>query len=164
MIGSYRHTQKGILQPLLLAASVLFLAGALVKWSAGPWGPVLLAAAVVGAALSFAFGRLTIEDGGDRLLVRFGPLALFRREIPYREMAAVERTRSPLLAGWGIHWTRRGWLWNIGGFDCVRVVLGGGKGVLLGTDDPESLLGFLRARIGEGGTSSDSISGTPDFH
>ncbi len=154
MIGSYRHTQKGILQPFLLAASVLCLVGSLINWSAGPRGPVLLAVAVVVAALSFAFGRLAIEDGGDRLLVGFGPLSLLRREIPYREIAAVERTRSPLLAGWGIHWTRRGWLWNVGGRDCVRISRGGGKGMLLGTDDPEGLLGFLRDRIGKGGNPS----------
>lgn len=150
MTGSYHRTQKGCLRMLLPSASLLCLLGAAFH----PNWPFLLFIALAVAFLSFAFWSLTIEDGGDRLLVRFGPLALFRREIPYREIAAVERARAPILAGWGIHWTRRGWLWNIGGRDCVRISREGGGGILLGTDDPEGLLSFIRGRIGEGKNSS----------
>ncbi len=146
----YIHTQKGILHLFLLAAAAACLVGAWFNRSSPPYGVILLIAAAVVFLLSFAFTTLTIADGGDRLVVRFGPLTLFRKEIPYREIESVERTRSPLLAGLGIHWTPRGWLWNVGGLDCVRIVLAGGGGSLLGTDDPDGLLAFLRERIAAG--------------
>jgi hypothetical protein len=150
MTAAYSHTQKGVLQFLILIAAAACLAGALISWESPPSGPLLLAAAAILAVISFAFQTLTIEDGGDRLLVRFGPLALFRKAISYREISPAEKTRSSFLEGWGIHRTRRGWLWNVGGFDCVQLVLEGGKGVFLGTDDPDGLLTFLRNRTGAG--------------
>lgn len=153
-VPRYRHTQKGIVQPLLLAAAGLCLAGALINRSIPPWGPVLSGFAAVFAVLSFAFRNLTIADGGDRLLVRFGPISLFGKAVPYREIVSVERRRSSLLAGWGICWTPRGWLWNIGGFDCLRLVLQGGKATLLGTDDPDGLLAFIRERTGAKSSSA----------
>ncbi len=146
----YIHTQKGILHLFLLAAAAACLVGAWFNRSSPPYGVILLLAAAVVFLLSFAFATLTIADGGDRLLVRFGPLMLFRQEIAYREIKSVERARSPLLAGLGIHWTPRGWLWNVGGLDCVRIVRTGGGGSLLGTDDPDGLLAFLRGRIAAG--------------
>jgi len=154
MATDYSHTQRGILQPVLLVAAAACLAGAWFNRSVPPYGAVLSLAAAAVLLLSFAFATLTIADGGDRLLVRFGPLVLFRKEIPYREIEAVEPARSPLLAGWGIHWTPRGWLWNVGGLDCVRIVIRGGKGMLLGTDDPAGLLAFLRKRTGAGLSSA----------
>ncbi len=154
MSKAYCHTQRGLLQLILLVAAIACLAGAWFNRSSPPSGVVLLIAAAAVILLSFAFGALTIADGGDRLLVRFGPLVIFRKEIPYREIETVERARSPLLAGLGIHWTPRGWLWNVGGLDCVRIVLRGGKGMLLGTDDPDGLLAYIRERIGEAQTSA----------
>jgi hypothetical protein len=37
-------------------------------------------------------------------------------------------------------------LWNIGGFDCVRVVMGS-RAIRIGTDDPGGLLEFLRKKV-----------------
>lgn len=142
----YSHTQQGFLRPLLLAMAVCCLIVAYLTRDAPPFMPVFLALAVVCAILAFAFGTLTVRDEGDRLAVRFGPLSFFEKTIPYAAITAVEKDRSTFLAGWGIHWTCKGWLWNIGGFDCVRIKMGE-KSTLMGTDDPDGLIEFLLSRI-----------------
>lgn len=142
----YEHIQKGIIRPILLTAAVFFLIIAFITWKTPPLMSVFLTAVLACVFLAFAFGTLTVEDEGDWLAVRFGPLPLFKKYIPYTKMTAIELARSTLLAGWGIHWTRGGWLWNIGGFDCVRIETGG-TGILVGTDDSDGLAAFLRRKI-----------------
>ncbi len=147
---AYEHTQKGIIRPILWASAV----GCLVLMLFTPGGElphvlVLGAVALLFVFLSFAFAGLTVRDEGERLAVRFGPIPLFKRTIPYAMVTAVERDRSTFWAGWGIHWTLKGMLWNIGGFDCVRVVTER-RAVRIGTDDPDGLLEFLRAKVRTG--------------
>lgn len=117
----YDHTQKGVIQPILLALAAICLVIAVATRHSPPYLTVFLITSIVCIVLSFAHRYLAVCDGGDRLAVRFGPLPLFKKTIPYAEITAVEQDRSSFLAGWGIHWTRKGWLWNIGGFDCVRI-------------------------------------------
>lgn len=144
----YSHTQRGIIRPILL----LCVAGALVgAWLVQdhPTFPIYVGTGVLFALLSFAFGHLTVRDEGDRLAVRFGPLPIFRKAIPYADITGAERDRSTFLSGWGIHYTRKGWLWNVGGYDCVRIEMGA-KSTLIGTDDPDGLVAFLKTRMRTG--------------
>jgi hypothetical protein len=92
------------------------------------------------------FATLTVRDEGDHLLVSFGRAPLVRKRIPYAAMTAAEQEQSKLIWGWGIHYTPKGWLWNIGGFDCVRIEYNG-KSILVGTDDASRLLMFLQSKI-----------------
>jgi hypothetical protein len=138
---AYRHVQRGIIRPILLVSAAACAGAAwLLRDTPALW--IDVAAAVVLLLASFAFGTLTVEDEGRALAVRFGPLPLFRKRIPYASIARVERMRSAFLFGWGIHYTPKGWLWNIGGFDCVAIGQGA-KTTLVGTDDPEGLADFL---------------------
>ncbi len=146
--NSYFHVQRGILLPILLGCAAAMLALGFFALDAPPLAKLYLASAVGVVILAFAFATLTVSDAGDSLAVRFGPLPLFRKTIPYREIAAVSRERSRILAGWGIHWTRKGWLWNVGGFDCVRIVTRTGMSTLVGSDDAAGLEAFLKARTG----------------
>ena len=107
---------------------------------------VFIASAIVCAVLSFTFGLLAVQDEGDHLSVSFGPIPFFRKSIPYSEITAVAKDRSHFLSGWGIHLTRKGWLWNIGGFDCVHIEMGTQQ-ILVGTDDPEGLFSFLNSKV-----------------
>ena len=144
---AYERTQKGIIRPILWASAI----GCLVLMLFTPGGElphvlVLGAVALLFVFLSLAFAGLTVRDEGDRLAVRFGPIPLFKKTIPYAAMTGVERDRSTFFGGWGIHWTARGMLWNIGGFDCVRVVMGS-RAIRIGTDDPGGLLEFLQTKV-----------------
>lgn len=92
-----------------------------------------------------AFYHLTLSDGGDHLAVRFGPLPLFRKHIPYERIVSAEVGRTLLLDGWGIHLSvRGGWVWNIWGRACV--VIRHGSTTRVGTDDAENLVRFLNSK------------------
>ncbi len=114
--------------------------------------PPLLGAAILGASgvvmliLASAFQHLTVEDEGDRIAIRFGPMPLFRRTIRYEDIHDVEIGRTTILDGWGIHLSMRGgWVWNLWGRDCVIIRH---KGTLwLGTDDPQKLAQFLKDKV-----------------
>lgn len=144
----YHHRQRGILLPILLVCAAVMLALGFFALEDSPLAAIYVASAAGVVVLAFAFATLTVSDAGDRLAVRFGPLPLFRKTIPYADIAAASRERSTILAGWGIHWTRQGWLWNIGGFDCVRIVTRNGSSAIIGSDDAAGLEAFLKARTG----------------
>lgn len=140
----YEHTQVGPIFWLLIGFAAVFGALALGDSPAARYFSFPLA---LFALLAAGFRSLTVRDAGDRLELRFGPLPIFTKSIPYASMQRVELSRSTLIDGWGIHWIPgRGWIWNLWGFDCVRIELPGGA-LRIGTDDPEGLEGFLRERL-----------------
>ena len=142
---SYDRTQKGPWGLLLCAIAIVLLT---LTWTV-PNVPALPSAfGVIGfVVLGTSFHQLTVADEGNQLTVHFGPLTLFRKRIWYEDINEAERGRTTLLDGWGIHWTPWGGsVWNIWGFDCVVLRLT--KGTLeVGTDDPDGLVEFLKARI-----------------
>jgi hypothetical protein len=145
-IGSYRHTQRGPWGLLLYALGGISL---IVGWSA-PLLPLRITFQITGILvflLGMSFQHLTVEDAGDHLALRFGPFTLFRKRIRYDAIRDVEKGRTTVLDGWGIHWKPwGGWVWNIWGFDCVVLQLNRGM-FRVGTDDPDGLVAFLRSRI-----------------
>ncbi|PAY16358.1 hypothetical protein CKO51_27285 [Rhodopirellula sp. SM50] len=110
---------------------------------------VFPAAGLLTLILSASFHHLTVEDEGDRLSIRFGPIPLFRRSIKYEDIVSVEVGRTTVLDGWGIHTSiRGGWVWNIWGTDCVALRLRNGI-LRIGTDDADQLSEFLNRRLSE---------------
>lgn len=100
--------------------------------------------------LALCFRQLTVSDEGDRLLICFGPLPLFKRRVLYADIESVERSRTTILDGWGIHLSPSGgWTWNLWGFDCVDVYFKKGRKVRIGTDDAEALASFLKQRVSQ---------------
>lgn len=100
-IPEYAHTQKAPLCLLIYAFAVMFLAlGCFVQdappiqWLFPPIGLLMF-------VLAASFHHLTVEDQGDVLAVRFGPVPLLRRTVRYADIASVEIGRTLLLDGWG---------------------------------------------------------------
>ena len=91
------------------------------------------------------FSTLTVRVTPDALVWRFGP-GLLSRRIPLAEIASATPTRLPLLAGLGIHWIGRGWVYNVSGRDAVEVVRVNGKVTFIGTDDAEGLAAAIDPR------------------
>lgn len=143
----YHHTQKGPIYLALLAIAALLGVNA---WLFGEqWVPAVLLAA--GAAffafLAMSFRQLTVEDQGQALVVRFGPLPLFRTKIRYTSITAVEAGRSSFIDGLGIHYVPgRGWTYNLWGVNCV-VTHVGDRLIRIGSDDVDALLDFLQRKI-----------------
>ena len=79
----YQHTQTGRIHYLLYAAGVGMLAGA---WRAQevPGLPlVLLGAGLLVIVFGLSFHYLRVEDDGDSLALRYGPLPLFHKRLAY---------------------------------------------------------------------------------
>lgn len=134
----YRHRQFGRTTLLALGAmmalvgllplfdrstSVLVVAGAVLL--------VLLLTAVICSSLT-----VTVDE--HVLRVRFGPGPI-RRTIALRDIAAAQPVKNPWWAGYGIHMTPNGWLWNVSGPDAVELTLSDGRRFVVGTDDPAGL-------------------------
>ena len=144
---NYTHTQKAPLHLILHALAFAFIA-------AGLFFPADFAALIglwTGAAVIVLFANmfreLTVADEGNRLAIRYGPIPLFFKTIEYSEIRAVERDRTALVDGWGIHWVPgRGWTYNLWGFDCVKLDVNG-KTIRVGSDDADKLVEFLRSQI-----------------
>jgi len=147
--STYSHTQRAPLCLILYALGFMFLtlawffrAEPVIQWAFPIAGTFTL-------ILAGAFHHLTVEDGGDSLSIRFGPVPLFRRTVRYEDMSSVEVSQTTFLDGWGIHMSLRGgWVWNLWGRDCVVLKLR--KSILrIGTDDSEQLVDFLKTRLSE---------------
>jgi hypothetical protein len=144
----YAHTQQGPLS-LILCAFALACFG--LAWLVSETPGFLISGGVglLIALLASAFHHLTVEDQGDLLAIRFGPVPLFHRTVRYADIESVEVGRTLILEGWGIHLSiRGGWVWNLWGRNCVVVHLRRGSVLRIGTDDAENLAGFLQGKIG----------------
>jgi hypothetical protein len=148
---SYDHTQKAPLYLILLVAGAVLVLAGLTAPGGRPIVPLMNFVLAVWFVLgAFAFKSLRVRDEGDCLAIRFGPLPVFRRRIPYSQITGAEAGRSSFLDGWGVHWgPGRGWIYNLYGFDCVVVRLGK-KTLRIGTDDMAGLVAFLNSKIGDG--------------
>jgi len=148
---NYRHSQRAPLALLLGSVGGGLVLGAVMLWREGF---VALAVGVIGVvflALAASFSWLRVEDRGEHLAVRFGPLPLFGTRIAYSSIRAAAAGRSALIDGWGIHWIPgRGWTYNLWGRGCVEIRTERGI-VRVGTDDPEGLARFLEEKAVAGG-------------
>ena len=147
----YSHTQRAWLCLILYGVAIYSI---VLGWIIGHTPGVYIAGGVglLLASLAPCFHHLTVQDQGDVLGIRFGPIPLFHRTVRYADIVKVEVGRTLLLDGWGIHLSiRGGWVWNLWGRDCVVVHFK--QGVMrIGTDDAENLAGFLKGKISEGKT------------
>ena len=127
VVMQYEHTQKAPLYLILVSVGVAML---IAGWLAPELVVqiILLSSGGLMFLLAQCFGQLTVSDENDRLLISFGPLPLFRRRILYSNIDSVERSRTTILDGWGIHLSPSGgWTWNLWGFDCVDVCFKKGR-------------------------------------
>ena len=151
----YSHTQKGWLHVFLYAAAAVMMPFLWVPGIEPFMVVVLVAAALALVTCGMAFQTLTVEDEGRHLAIRFGPLPLFRKRIPYDRITDARPGRSRFIDGWGIHYVPgRGWTYNLWGFDCVEIRLGR-KLIRVGTDDVAGLLAFLQSKIPDGRLASE---------
>lgn len=143
----YQHRQYGYVTLCAVLISLPIPLWILLTLPPGPsvvFGRVIcgIVVAVTGVAVVL-FSSLTIRIDARQLNWYFGP-GFPRKSVPLADIAVVEATRTRFLEGWGIHLTRRGWLYNVSGFDAVWVKLKNDRSFLLGTDEPERLLQALR--------------------
>ncbi len=145
---TYSHTQNSPLWLILFGVAIPCFA---VAWLAGGQpvvGAVMIVAGLLLVFVGLAFHHFTVEDEGDHLAIRFGPLPLMKTSIQYADIQGIEVGRTAIWDGWGIHWNPwHGRVWNLWGRDCV--VIHRQQGVFrVGSDDVQNLAGFLKSRTG----------------
>lgn len=143
----YNHSQRSPLHLLLHGVGVLMVISAWAAREEAGAVIVLTCSATFLFIAGLSFGYLNVRDELQFLAIRFGPLPLFGTRVPYSAITAVEPSRSSWIDGWGIHYLPwRGWIYNLWGFDCVKITAGN-KVIRIGSDDLDNLLAFLSGRL-----------------
>jgi hypothetical protein len=76
----------------------------------------------------------------------FGP-GLIAKRVALDEIANVTCVRTNFFEGWGIHFSRFGWLYNVSGWEAVAIHLRNGRSFALGTDEPEALRAIIQQNL-----------------
>jgi hypothetical protein len=133
---TYQHVQFSRILAALLVIPMLATM-VVIATHAGHREELILFELILGISL-YAFSSLKTQVTADQLMWQFGP-GLIRKSIPMREIASAEITKTRWVDGWGIHYTRRGWLYNAAGYDAVLVRKKDGSTVLIGSNDVAGL-------------------------
>lgn len=138
---TYRHRQIGfvvgiialaILVVGLIIARTLSLHGDRYSW-------LIIAFPIVIAVITLAlFSVLEISLDAQHLTWKFLP-GFITKSVPIADVMEAKPTRTSFIYGWGIHYTDRGWLYNVSGLGAVHIRMRGGKQFMLGTDEPAVL-------------------------
>jgi hypothetical protein len=133
----YEHTQIGYVTGTALATGALIAyVSVQAAYGALGWGGVLMVGGLlVGAVL---FSALTVRVNAEALHFFFGP-GFWHRRIPLRDVQDVAVVRNSAWAGWGIRYTRHGWLYNVSGLWAVELTVRNEGALCIGTDEPEKL-------------------------
>jgi hypothetical protein len=134
----YEHRQFGLVILVLLIVPVLGFA-ALIATSVHP-APLLplLPILIFMLATVVVFSSLTVKVLPGQVTLWFGPRVL-RRSFSTREISEVRVVRNTWLHGLGIHFIRKGVVYNVSGLGAVELQLENGRRVRIGSDEPETL-------------------------
>lgn len=146
----YRHRQFGTLM-VLVAAGVLVIGlilmrSLLVRGEKFAWLIVGLPLLITVLTLAL-FSALEITIDSQNLTWKFLP-GFIKKSVPIAEVLEAQPVTSSFIYGWGIHYTDRGWLYNVSGLGAVHIKLRSGKQFMLGTDEPAVLAEAInRSRV-----------------
>ena len=142
----YRHTQIGS------TTNIASVSGAVILFILMVWIHVNAALYVVAAItilMLLLFSSLTIEISEESFVFWFG-VGVIRKRIALSDIVDCRVVRNPWYYGWGIHWTPRGWLYNVSGRLAVEIDLVGGKRLRVGSDQPEALCTVMNLTPADG--------------
>jgi len=136
---TYQHTQPANTILAFMIPSFLGLAIGTI------FSHALIFVTIIIGVTCWIFRSMTVEISDRELIWYFGS-GFPRKSVSLSEVVSAEPIRISFLNGWGIHYTSRGWLYNVSGFGAVLIKLQNGKQFCLGTDEPEKLAGELKGR------------------
>jgi hypothetical protein len=135
----YQHTQPGTTIIRAMAIMMVIFAVASTKLHQ------LIPAVIFIAFMTWMFRSMTVEISDTELVWYFGS-GWPRKSVRLDDVVSAEAIRTTAWNGWGIHYTGRGWLYNVSGYGAVAITLKNGKRFCLGTDEPEELARELMNR------------------
>jgi hypothetical protein len=136
----YKHTQ--VAWPIIIPADVgafVFLYLTLAEDTAfAALGFFIL------AMVTYLFYALTVVGTDETLQIRFG-IGLIRKTFRLEDIRAIEPFRTSFWHGWGIHFSPDGTVFNVSGYDAVRLTMADRKRYIIGTDDRDRLIRYVNA-------------------
>jgi hypothetical protein len=145
----YEHTQAGWPTRIaLLAVAMIFVGSTMLAGpvEVGTADVVMLAGATAALVVGWLWSSLTVRIADGALRLQFG-LGVPRRTIRLSDIDSLEVTRTRFWDGWGLRRTRRGWLYNVSGYDALLVRRKDGRALLVGTDEPRKLKAALERAL-----------------
>lgn len=94
--------------------------------------------------LTYLFYALTVIGTEETIQIKFG-IGLIRKTFNLKGIHTVEPFRTSLWHGWGIHYSPDGTVFNVSGYDAIRVTMSGGERYVIGTDDRDRLMRYIEA-------------------
>lgn len=94
--------------------------------------------------MTYLFYALTVIGTDETIQVRFG-IGLIRKTFRLDDIQTVEPFRTSFWHGWGIHYSPDGTVYNIGGYDAVRLTMSDRKRYIIGTNDRGRLMRYIEA-------------------
>ena len=112
----------------------------------GSLGPIAYLALAVPVLILLVFSSLEVRVDREQLTLRFGP-GLVSKRFPVSSIAHAATTRTSIAQGWGIH--RRGGvtLYNVSGFDAVKIGFHDGSSIIVGSNEPALLAATLNRLV-----------------
>ena len=140
----YDHTQPGTVTRVVFLVTISPLC--LFWWfvSAPIFTVLPFFVLIVLGTLTFHSLNVRIDERAVHL--RFG-IGLIRRSIPLETIVDATPVRNSWLAGFGIRYIGRGWMWNVSGLDAIRINRTKGGSFFIGTDEPAALEAAINAAI-----------------
>lgn len=138
---TYRHRQVGLI--FGITAIMILVLGLALLPTISPraqqysWAIIGVPMAIVFITL-LLFSVLEISIDSQRLCWQFLP-GVVKKSVLLADILEAKPTRSSFIYGWGIHYTNRGWLYNVSGFGAVHIRMRNGKQFMLGSDEPVAL-------------------------
>ena len=96
------------------------------------------------AMMTYLFYALTVIGTDETIQIRFG-IGLIRKTFRLEDIRTVEPFRTSFWHGWGIHYTPHGTVFNVSGYDAVRLTMVDRKRYIIGTDDRDRLIRYIEA-------------------
>jgi hypothetical protein len=94
--------------------------------------------------VTYLFYSLALIGTHETLQIRFG-IGLIRKTLRLEDIETVEPFRTSFWHGWGIHYSPDGMVFNISGYDAVRLTMSDRKRYIIGTDDRDRLMRYIEA-------------------
>src|SRR5437763_1295387 len=107
---TYQHTQPA--RTLVRGLTVMGIVFAMLSITIHPF----IAGTIVIFVTAYLFRSMTIEISDTELTWHFGS-GFPRKRVSISDVVSAEVVRTSVWNGWGIHYTSRGWLYNVSGYD-----------------------------------------------
>lgn len=150
MTTIYRHRQVGTVTVLAIGMALVVMAWSWFGLPAEPAGARIIFASVgiLLLVVLWLFGSLTVTVDPATVEIWFGP-GLIRKRFEVGRIMDAKAVRNPWWYGWGIRVTPNGMLYNVSGLDAVELLMGDGRKIRIGTNEPDALLAAIAdARAG----------------